>query len=270
MTASPSVFAHRAARSDTLQRLARAGLAARATVYLLIGILALALAFGERRRETDQRGAFKELTRHTGGTVLVWLIAVGLFGYALWRFSEAAFGVVGEGKKAGPRVRSFARGLIYLFFAISAVKVAANAGAGSQAGQQELWSAKAMQHTGGRWVVGIVGAIVVVCGVVLAWEGFTRKFEKYFALDQMTRTQRKIVEIMGTVGSVARGVVFALAGVFVIVAAVTANPHKAGGLDQALRELLGMTAGTFLVALAGIGLIVFGLYGFTEAKWRRT
>lgn len=270
MTASPSVSAHRAARSDAMKKLARAGLAARATVYLLIGILALALAFGERRGETDQRGALQELTRHTGGTALVWLIAVGLFGYALWRLSEAAFGVVGEGKKAGPRIQSLVRGLIYLFFAISAVKVASDAGAGSQAGQQELWTAKAMQHTGGRWVVGIVGVVVVVCGAVLVWEGINRKFEKYFALDQMTSSERKVVEIMGTVGSIARGVVFALAGVFVVVAAVTADPHKAGGLDQALRELLGMTAGPFLVALAGIGLVVFGLYGFTEAKWRRT
>jgi hypothetical protein len=270
MTASTSLSVRRAARGAPMKGLARAGLAARATVYLLIGILALALAFGERKGETDQRGALQELTQHTGGTALVWLIAIGLFCYALWRFSEAAFGVVGEGKKTGPRLQSLARGLIYLFFAISAVKVAANAGAGSQAGQQELLTAKLMQHNGGRWIVGIVGAIVVICGAVLVWEGVTHKFEKYFDLAQMTPRQRKVVEVMGTVGSAARGVVFALAGVFVIVAAVTADPKKAGGLDQALRELLGMTGGPFLVALAGIGLIVFGLYGYTEAKWRRT
>lgn len=270
MTASPSLSAHRAARSAPMQGLARAGLAARATVYLLIGILAVALALGEAHGETDQRGALQALTQHTGGTVLVWLIAIGLFGYALWRFSEAAFGVVGEGKKTGPRLQSLVRGLIYLLLAISAVKVAAHAGAGSQAGQQELWTAKAMQHTGGRWMVGIVGAIIVVCGAVLVWEGIKHKFEKYFELDRMSATQRKVVEVMGTVGTVARGVVFALAGVLVIVAAVKANPHKARGLDQALRELLRVSAGPFLVVLAGIGLIIFGLYGYTEAKWRKT
>lgn len=253
-----------------MKGLARAGLAARATVYLLVGVLAVALAFGNWHGETDQRGALQELTRHSGGTLLVWLIAVGLFGYALWRLSEAAFGVVGEGDKKGPRVQSLVRGLIYLFLAVSAVKVAADAGAGSQAGQQDLLTAKAMQYTGGRWIAGIVGAVILVCGAVLVWEGITHKFEKYFELGEMTANQRKVVEVMGTVGSAARGIVFALAGVFVIVAAVKANPHKAGGLDLALRELLGMTAGPFLVGLTGIGLIVFGLYGYTEAKWRRT
>jgi hypothetical protein len=270
MTASPSLSARRAARSEPMKRLARAGLAARASVYLLVGILAVALGFGGRPGETDQGGALQELTRHTGGTVLVWLIAVGLFGYTLWRFCEAAFGVVGEGKKAGPRLQSLARGLIYLFFAVSAVKVAANAGAGSQAGQQELWTAKAMQHTGGRWIVGLVGAVIVGCGAVLVWEGITRKFEKYFELARMSHHERTIVEFLGAVGTAARGAVFALAGVFVIVAAITADPHKAGGLDQALRELLGMTAGPFLVVFAGIGLIMFGLSGYAEAKWRRT
>ena len=115
--------AHRAARSEPMHVLARWGLAARATVYLLIGLLALALAFGIRRSEADQRGALQELTRHTGGTVLLWAIAIGLAGYALWRFSEAAFGVVGDGKKAGPRLKSLARGLIYAFLAFSAFEI---------------------------------------------------------------------------------------------------------------------------------------------------
>ena len=127
-----------------------------------------------------------------------------------------------------------------------------------------------MQHTGGRWIVAIVGAIIVVCGAVLVWEGIKHKFEKYFEPDRMTATQRRVVKVMGMVGTAARGVVFALAGVFVIVAAVKANPRKAGGLDQALRELLGIPAGAFLVVLAGIGLVIFGLYGYTEAKWRKT
>src|SRR5438093_323792 len=107
-----SVSVHRATRSDAMVVLARWGLAARAAVYLLIGALAVALAFGSRTGETDQRGAFQELTQHGGGTALLWVIGIGLAAYALWRLSEAAFGVVGDGKKAGPRARSFARACI--------------------------------------------------------------------------------------------------------------------------------------------------------------
>jgi hypothetical protein len=268
MTATTSV--RRAARGDVMTVLARWGLAARATIYLLIGVLAVALARGTRSGETDQRGAMQELTRHTGGTLLVAVIGIGLAGYALWRLSEAAFGVVGEGKKTGPRVQSFARAVIYAFFAVTAFKIVAQSSSNSQAGQQELWTAKAMQQPGGRWVVGVVGAVVVVCGLVLVWEGVRRKFQKYLDLGRMSPRVRKVVEFLGVVGSISRGVVFALAGVFVISAAVNYDPKKAGGLDRALRELADTSSGPWLLGVVAVGLIMFGVYGFAEAKWRRT
>jgi hypothetical protein len=264
---SATATVHRAARGDAMTVVARWGLAARATIYLLIGLLAIAIARGSSRQEADQRGALQELTRHTGGTVLVAIIGIGLAGYALWRLSEAAFGVVGDGKKAGPRFRSFARAVIYGFFAVSALEVVRHAGT-SQAGQQEFWSAKAMRHSGGRWAVGIIGAIVVVCALILIWEGVRRKFTKYLALGRMTPATRKTVTVLGVVGTVARGVVFALAGIFIVSAAVDYNPRKAGGLDRALRELAG-TSPWLLVAVA-VGLVIFGVYGYAEAIWRRT
>lgn len=268
MTATVSV--RRAARGDAMVVLARWGLAGRAALYLLIGILAVGLAFGARHTEIDQRGALQALAQHSAGRALVWAIAIGLAGYALWRLSEAVFGVVGEGKKAGPRLRSLARALIYGFFAVSAFKVASNSGAGSQAHQQQEWTAKVMRHSGGRWAVGIAGAIIVICGLVLIWEGVKRKFEKYLDMGRMSPPTRKVVESLGVVGSVARGVVFGLAGVFVIVAAIDFNPREARGLDRALRELAGTPAGPWLLAVVAIGLVIFGVYGFAEAKWRRT
>lgn len=269
MTTAAATVRH-AARGDGMTVLARWGLAARATIYLLVGVLALALAGGSRRQETDQRGALQALAGHTGGTVLVWLLAFGLAGYALWRFSEAAFGTVGEGRKVGPRIQSFARGCIYAFFAVGAFRIVLGARSGSQAGQQEVWTARAMHHTGGRWAVGVIGAVVVVCGLVLVWQGLTRHFEKYFKLHEMDPRVRRVVEVLGVAGTAARGLVFALAGIFVVVAAVEYQPSKAGGLDRALRELAGTTAGPWLLGAVAVGLVMFGLYGYAEATWRRT
>ena len=271
MTASTSATAsaRKAARSKPMAALARMGFAARGCIYLLVGILAIALAFGDHQNESDQQGALQVLTQHTGGVVLVWLIAVGLFGYAVWRFVEAAFGVAGEGRKILPRLQALGSGLIYLFFSFTAVRVAVGANAGSQAQREQEWTGKVMQHTGGRWIIGIVGCVIVICGVVLAVQGLTRDFEKYLQTQRMSRIQRRVVESLGIAGSIGRGLVFAIVGVFVIIAAVTASPTKARGLDQAFRELLNMTAGPGLVVLCGLGLMIFGLYGFAEAKWRK-
>jgi len=197
-------------------------------------------------------------------------VAIGLAGYALWRFSEAALGAAGDGSKVGPRLKSFGRGCIYAVIAYSAFQIAAGHRTRSQAGRQTMMSARLMHHTLGRVAVGLVGAVVVVVGLVLIFEGATRKFEKYLNLSSLSRRARRAVEVLGVVGTAARGAVFALAGAFVVEAAVTYRPAKAAGLDGALRSLRDSPAGPWLLGLAAIGLVAFGAYGFAEARWRQT
>jgi hypothetical protein len=268
MTAAGSVRG--AARSDGLKGLARLGFAARATIYLLIGWFALLLALGKRHPEADQRGAMQEVAKHNGGFILLWVLAVGLSGYALWRWTEAAFGVVGEGKKAGPRVQSFARGCVYALFAVNAFNLLAHARSQSQARQQQLFTARIMKESLGRWAVGIAGIVVVVIGLVLVVEGVRQKFKKYFALAEMQAPSRRLVWFLGTVGTTARGVVFAVTGVFLVRAAWEYDPSKARGLDGALRAVADTGTGRLAVGFVALGLIAFGLYGYAEALWRRT
>jgi len=260
----------REVKDETLHWSARLGLSARASIYLLIGFLAFLVAIGHTTKETDQWGAFQQLNRGTFGHIVLWILAIGLAGYSLWRFSEAAFGPAGDSGKVGARAKSFFRGCVYAFFAVSAFQVALGARAPSQAQRQQSMSAKVMEHTGGRWAVGAVGAVVVVVGLILVYEGLTQRFEKYLRTSGVSRRTRRIVTVLGTFGTAARGAVFALAGAFVIEAAMEYKPSKAAGLDGALRSLRDTPAGPWLLGLAAVGLIAFGLYGFAEARWRVT
>jgi hypothetical protein len=270
MTATVASTARRAAGSETLDWLARFGLAARGALYVLLGVLSVLLAFGKTHAETDQRGAMQDLVQHSGGFVVVLLVALGLCGYALWRFSEAAFGVAGKGKKALPRAQSFVRGVVYASIAASAFTIAVQGREKSQATQQQAYSARLMHATGGRWLVGLIGAVVVVIGLALIYRGITRSFEKHFKLGEMSPAARRTTEVLGTVGSTARGAVFAVAGVLITVAAVQFDPRKARGIDGALRTLRDTALGPWLLVVVALGLIMFGLFGFCEARWRRT
>lgn len=62
---------------------------------------------------------------------------------------------------------------------------------------------------------------------------------------------------------------FALAGVLIVDAAVTYQPSKAGGIDKALLTLRSQPFGEFLLIITALGLIIFGVYGLCEARWRR-
>jgi len=266
MTASEAGrAANSVADSKFMGWLARAGLTARGLVYIVIGWLAILLGLGGRAN-IDQRGALTEILAQPYGAAMVWLLTIGFAAYAVWRLSEAAFGATGEGKKAGPRVKSLARGIAYLAMAVTAQSLLHGARA-TQSGQQGDLAGTVMQHPGGRVAVGVVGLAVMAVGVWLVREGWTTAFLRYFG--GLPATRRKVIVWLGRVGTIARGVVFAVSGLLAVVAAWTADPEKAGGIDQAFRTLLEQPFGTTLVILLGAGLLLFGVYGLTEAAWRR-
>jgi hypothetical protein len=73
---------------------------------------------------------------------------------------------------------------------------------------------------------------------------------------------------IGTFGHLARMIVFGLVGVFLIRAAID-DPNRAVGLDGALAKLEHNSYGPFLLGVVAAGLIAFGLYSLSDARYRR-
>jgi hypothetical protein len=260
--------ARRASNSPAAHFLARAGLTARGVIYILVGWVAVLVALGHSSREADQQGALHLLAGKPYGLVSLWLLGIGFAAYALWRLSEAAFGVTGEPPGAGPRLKSLARAVIYTALSYLTFTVIAGTDR-SQSRQQQDMTASAMQHPAGRLLVGVVGGVIVICGIVLIVEGARKKFMKHLKTAQMSARTRRVVRLLGITGTIARGLVFALVGVLVIAAAVTHKASESGGIDKALLTLRNQPFGEFLMILAALGLVVFGVYGLCEARWRK-
>ena len=70
-------------------------------------------------------------------------------------------------------------------------------------------------------------------------------------------------------GHAARGVVFGLAGGFVLVAAARVNAGEARGLDSTLATVAAQPFGPFLLGAVAVGLLLYGVYLFAEARYRR-
>jgi hypothetical protein len=264
-----AVTVRQAARSNAIAWLARFGLSARAFIYLMIGWLAIQTARGHRAHEANQRGAIADVAQHSFGMVVLWALGLGFTAYALWRLAEAFAGTAAEGRKTGPRLKSLVRGIVYAALAISTFAFIAGTSRQSQTSQQQSWTARTMQHDGGRWLVGIVGLVVLFVGLGMIVEGITRKFRRQLRMYEMSATTRRWVTRLGAVGTIARGIVFALAGALVLDAAVTFDPSKSSGLDGALRTLADRNYGPWLLGAVALGLIAFGLYGFAAARWAK-
>ena len=96
----------------------------------------------------------------------------------MWQLVHGAFG----DDEAKQRLANVARGLGYGALSISAFAVVVGGHTSSQSKSQQTWTARIMQHTGGRWAIGLAGVAVVVVGAVLCYRGAKRKFEKHFDL----------------------------------------------------------------------------------------
>ena len=261
----------RAANGSAAEGAARAGLTARGVIYLLVGILALQIAFGTGNREADRGGALQELADKPFGAVLLWALGIGLVGMALWRLSEAAFGATGkDGHKAKKRLPAAARCVFYAFVAYSVLAFAAGAGGSGSSDQQSRdVTAKVMEMPAGQWIVGLAGAGIVVAGVVIAVQAIRRSYQKKLKLGALSSRARTLLDVTGVGGGVARGAVFAAAGAFAVRAAVDYKPDQAKGLDDTLRSFSDTPLGPWLLALVAAGLVLFGVFSFALARWRR-
>ncbi|MEU6344697.1 DUF1206 domain-containing protein [Streptomyces sp. NPDC046977] len=256
---------------------ARAGLTARGVIYALTGVLALRIAFDGSSQQADRGGAVAELAAQPLGGFLVWALTAGLAGMALWRLSEAAFGAAGpDGGKASKRAQSAARAVFYGFVTYSVASFAVNGGSGGSGGgaggssdrTSKDVTAEVLGWPMGRWLVGAAGLVLVGAGGWIAVRAMMRRFRKHLRIGAMSPRTRRVVEALGVGGGTSRGVVFAAAGCFAVVAAVRFDPGRAKGLDDTLRTFRETPAGPWLLAAVAAGLVLFGLFSGAMARWR--
>jgi hypothetical protein len=269
-TANVKQRASRAADSKPLEMVARAGFVAYGIIHLVFAWVALQVAFGNSNQESDQSGALQTLAGNGFGKFLLVLIVVGMIGLAVWQAFEAAIGESGPQDKTAvaERVVSGVRAVLYLSMAWYAINVLRGANS-SMAQNQESKSAGLMGHSGGRWLVGLAGVVVLGVGIGIFVYGVTKKFLKHLNTGQMKPSVRKTTTRLGIGGYAAKGVAYAIAGVLVVVAAVTYDPDKARGLDAALKTLAGHGWGVWLLGLIAVGIAAFGVYCFSQAKYRK-
>ena len=121
----------------------------------------------------------------------------------------------------------------------------------------------------GAWIVGLVGAGLVGIALYQGYRGVSQKFLDDSKVEEMPPAVKTWIGRLGTVGHLARMVVFGLVGIFLIKAAVDFNPNKAVGLDGALAKLVHAAYGPYLLGVVAVGLIAFALFSFSDARYRR-
>lgn len=257
-----------AAGSAPLRLLITVGLMAFGVVHLLVGWLALQIAFGSGGSgEADQQGALSTLAGQPFGAVLLWITAIGLLALVVWQGLEAAIGhrtVDDQKKRLLRRLGSAARAVVYAALAVAAIRTVTGSGSSGGDSKQEGLTAQLLGMGFGRFLVGALGLVVLVVAGRQVHKGITRKFTR----DLSGGVSAGVVRL-GQIGYIAKGIALAVVGGLFVWAAVTYDPAKAGGMDDALRTVHDAPFGAVLLAVLALGVIAFGIYCFAWARHPR-
>lgn len=160
MNSSPISHKTRQQARPWVENLARCGYAAKGFVYILIGILALQAALGAGGQATDTQGALLKISQQSFGRVLLFLMGIGLAGYALWRLVMAVWDSEDKGRDAKAMIQRIGYGLSGLAYgALAGTAFQLVLGAQVRGGNSTRydWTARALAQPSGRWLIGFGG-----------------------------------------------------------------------------------------------------------------
>jgi len=261
-------------RHPYIKTLAQFGFYTKGFLFIVIGILAIMVAIGERGGQlADPTGALSRIAQASYGKVILIIFIAGAFGHGAWNVLRGVADVDNAGTNLqgiGKRIIAVSVGLFYFFLAWTAWSIVFTANVAVENGTlQKTFTAILLALPFGSILVAAIGLAVIGAGINECYRGVTGKVQENFKQYKLEGNSRNIITVLGFLSFLARALIFGLIGWFFISAAIEANPNEAIGIDGALRTLAQSYFGKTLLFLTSAGLICFGVLSLYEAKYRR-
>jgi|SRR3989344_1818222 len=260
--------------SPLLENLTRLGYAARGLIYSIIGILAIMLVLGISGSLQDQQGAIAAIGQNLIGRILLGIVLIGLIGYSLWGLIRAFFDPLHKGKDLKgvlERIGFFISAVAYSILIPPTYNIIFGMSNAAQNGAQVIQIRNIISTIFlipfGEWIVGLIGVIVLGVSGYFIYQGIRYNFEQQIKPYALTSKQIKVIKIMGRFGTLARAIVAALIGLFLLYAAFNASSLKVKGIDGVLLILLDQPYGSWLLGVVALGLLAFGIHSLLCGLW---
>jgi hypothetical protein len=255
-----------------LTAVARVGLVAYGVMHFLIAYLALRLAWGADGADADQTGALQTVADGPGGHALLWAIGLGMLSLALWQAGEVLLwwrGLLDREHRVRTAVvitKCLAKALVYAVLGVTALLFALGLEYEADERLQDLTD-ETLDIPGGTALVLVVAVSVIALGIYSVVRGVTGGFMKDIDLPAAPDRWEPLIEHVGRVGYVAKGIAFGLVGVLLWQAAMSADVRTATGLDGAMTAIAGVHAGPWLLTAVAVGFAAFGVYALARARY---
>lgn len=242
------------------ETLVRVGYFSRAVLYLVLGLIAFG-AIGQIGKGTA--GIFETVGSIPGGTLLLWVLVVGLTAYALFRFASPLFDVENKGSDAkgwAQRLGHAGSAVGHLALAWTAYKFATGGSGGEDGGASQAAQGVLSFGLGGL-AIAMLGVAFFLAALAQAEKAVTAKFMNHISNEAPDQTC-----LIGRLGYATRAIVFTVIGWSLI---ETGLLSEGSSNVKTLGEAVAALAGTgWLFTLVALGLVMFGLFSLVLARYR--
>jgi hypothetical protein len=261
----------RTAANPGLELLERAGYVVRGVLYATMGGLALGLALGIGGNATDQSGSLVLLTQNPAGRIVLLAVIAGLAAYACWGFVRAIFDPLHRGHDApgvAERLGFAWSGIAYTSVVLFALKLLAG-GASNNRDSTQTTIARILTLPAGKWLAVGIGLVAIAAGLAQFVDAYKATFRKDMKRGEMKQAEKEVIDNLGRMGMISRGVTFSLVGWFVLQGGLHQDAAEVHGYSGAFVFILSQPFGHALLAAVAIGFIALGLHSFACARWIR-
>jgi hypothetical protein len=257
--------------SKPLDLLARVGFAAKGVLYGIVGLLAFLAAIGEGGKITGADGALRAIVSQPFGHAMLLVLAVGLFGYAVWRLLEGIVDSDGRGndfKGLAVRASYVFRGLLHGYLGWKVVQLYRGFSAGGDSEEEIV--AETFRWPLGEWLVILAGVGLMGFAAYQLFRAAATKLGRRFDIEGLRRDLGEWAVWLCRIGLAARGIVFGVAAWYLIKAGTTGRPSKTADSAEAIRIAADWPEplGSWILAGVGVGLLSYGIFQALNAKYR--
>ena len=248
-------------RVRRIETWARLGYFARGLVYLIIGWLAF-----DSNRPLSAGEAVQSVETMPMGTILLIVLALGLFGYGLYKIAAGLADLDGDGTtpkawvRRGARILSGAGYWVLSYIAVRAMTDdrAATSQAGDASGSADA-GRQASEAPGGELLLLVAGLVILAIAIAQLVIAAKAKF-----MEEMQPDAPHFIKPAGQLGYAARGIVLAIVGWFTLKAGLD------GGRLRDFGDALAVVRDDqpMLFKLIAIGLLLFGAVSVLMARYR--
>lgn len=249
-----------------IQKIRKFGFISKGVVYGIIGILTLLAALNLGGKVADKNGVISFLENQFFGKILLSIIGLGMFSYAVWRFYKSYLVVKKGGKisKYFLMVDFLIRGIIYGSFAISILYEVFNLP--KESVTKETLTARILQLESGNYILFTIAIIIFISAIAQFYIVYKKIYLKHIEKDKNIESFT-LLKTSGKYGITARGISFLIFAWFIFKAASEKKPEKIKGTEEMFSYLHNLDYGNILMAIMAFGFLLYGIFQYFHGRY---